>query len=137
MRKFFLSAVISLVALITGHTQSKEIRANSDGDFAIRNKSVSLSVIMLGGRIVSFRHGNCEIITQGSEHVNFGSTLWLGPQSNWGWPPYKTLDEEKYQALFSTDSIYLKSQPDTISGFQLTKSIRSDKKANCFVITYT
>lgn len=137
MRKLIHAVILALMVVANINAQPEVATKNSDGDFALRNKSVTLSVIMPGGRIVSFRHGNSEIITQRSEHVNFGSTLWLGPQSNWGWPPYKILDEEKYQALFSTDSIYLKSQPDTLSGFQLTKSIRPDKKANCFVVTYT
>lgn len=137
MHKLIHTSILTLVLVANVSAQPDVATKNSDGDFAIRNKRATISVISSGGRIVSFRYDNHEIITQQSEHENYGSTLWLGPQSNWGWPPYKTLDEEKYSALLSTDSIYLESLPDTLSGFRLTKIIKPDKKANCFVITYS
>lgn len=136
MYKFILAASLLLMFVSLSYAQTKETLKPLKGEFELRNKSVTISVIRPGGRIVSLRYGTNEIITQASEHENFGSTLWLGPQSNWGWPPYQTLDTEKYQTICSNDSIYLISQPDTTSGFQITKSIKPDRERNCFVISY-
>jgi hypothetical protein len=102
----------------------------------LKTQSATLSVGREGGRIVSLKSGNLELLTQKREHENYGSTLWTGPQSEWGWPPYQVLDENRYDAIFSSDSLFLISKKDSLSGFQISKSIRADKKKDCFVITY-
>lgn len=136
MYKFIITATLLPIHFSLSHAQTQEASKPLKDEFELRNGLVTLSVIKQGGRIVSFRYMTNEIVTQASEHENFGSTLWLGPQSNWGWPPYQTLDEEKYHAICNSDSITLISEPDTISGFQVTKRIKSDRERNCFVITY-
>ena len=74
-----------------------------------------------GGRIISFRLGNTEIITNKSEHENFGSTLWTAPQSDWGWPPHAILDKEEYTVSKIGDTLKMISKPDLKSGLQFEK----------------
>ena len=75
-----------------------------------------------GGRIISFTYDQKEILTQSSEHENFGSTLWTAPQSNWGWPPFDVLDNQKYKVVKVGNILKMTSDPDSKSGFQFEKT---------------
>lgn len=75
-----------------------------------------------GGRIISFTYDRKEILTQSSEHENFGSTLWTAPQSDWGWPPFAVLDCMDYQVEQMANVLKMTSQPDQKSGFQFMKT---------------
>lgn len=74
-----------------------------------------------GGRIISYKYDEKEILTQASEHENYGSTLWTSPQSDWGWPPFAVLDEQEYQVEENNGSLKMTSSPDPKSGFQMIK----------------
>lgn len=89
--------------------------------FAINAGKLSMKISASGGRIISFRFGNTEIITNSDEHANFGSTLWPAPQSDWGWPPYPVLDNEAYTAEKIGDTLKMISKPDIKSGLQFEK----------------
>jgi hypothetical protein len=81
-----------------------------------------------GGRIVSYQFAEKEILTLASEHENFGSTLWTAPQSDWGWPPFAVLDENEYQVEELGSTLKMTSMPDQKSGFQMTKTWKTDGK---------
>ena len=75
-----------------------------------------------GGRIISYKIGKKEILTQASEHENFGSTLWTAPQSDWGWPPFSVLDDQDYQVEDNGSLLKMISKLDLKSGFQVVKT---------------
>lgn len=75
-----------------------------------------------GGRIISYKYGEKEILTQASEHENFGSTLWTAPQSDWGWPPFDVLDNQEYKVIQKKKYLKMTSVPDPKSGFQMIKT---------------
>ncbi len=87
----------------------------------IAGKSI-MKISAEGGRIISFRLGNKELIINKSEHENFGSTLWTAPQSDWGWPPYATLDSQEYRVEKLGDTLKMTSKPDLKSGLQFEKT---------------
>lgn len=94
----------------------------SDKVFELKSGEISMKVSSDGGRIISFTLGNHEILTQEKEHENFGSTLWIAPQSDWGWPPYKVLDNERYDVEEDGDELKMKSKEDEESGLQIEKT---------------
>lgn len=57
-----------------------------------------------GGRLSSMIYRDQERLSLKSERdpANWGSTLWISPQSSWGWPPPDALDNLPY-ALQGTD----------------------------------
>lgn len=75
-----------------------------------------------GGRIISYKYGEKEILTQAAEHENFGSTFWTAPQSDWNWPPYDVLDNQEYQVEQEDGLLKMTSSPDPKSGFQMIKT---------------
>ena len=90
--------------------------------FEVKSGKSVMKISANGGRIISFIYDQKEIITQSSEHENFGSTLWTAPQSNWGWPPFEVLDNQKYEVEKVGDILKMTSNPDSKSGFQFEKT---------------
>jgi hypothetical protein len=90
--------------------------------YELKAGATTMEICSDGGRIVSFRLGNIEMITNKNEHENFGSTLWTAPQRDWGWPPYATLDSEEYQVEKTGDTLKMISSPDLKSGLQFEKT---------------
>lgn len=89
--------------------------------FELKAGKAIMKISTYGGRIISFRLGNIELITNKKEHENFGSTLWTSPQSDWGWPPYKVLDSDEYTFEKIRDTLKMISKLDFKSGFQFEK----------------
>lgn len=90
--------------------------------FELKSGKTVMKISAKGGRIVSYKLGEKEMLTQTSEHENYGSTLWTAPQSDWGWPPYDILDNQDYNVEECENDLKLISKPDPKSGFQFEKS---------------
>lgn len=110
----FATTAVSWQNDITGSDKAEKI-------FQLKAGNTTMKISANGGRIISFRLGNNELITNKSEHENFGSTLWTAPQSDWGWPPYRVLDSEEYDFQQIGDTLKMTSEPDLISGLQFEK----------------
>lgn len=90
--------------------------------FELKAGNTTMKISANGGRIISYRIGEKEILTQASEHENYGSTLWTALQSDWGWPPFTVLDEFEYEVEEMSDLLKMTSHPDPKSGFQMIKT---------------
>ncbi len=89
-----------------------------------------------GARIISFRMKDQEVLSTATVHAeNYGSTLWLSPQT-WKWPPYPVLDLEHYQAKVKRNALYLTSAVDSASGCKISKTIIANKSDSSFSIRY-
>lgn len=93
--------------------------------FELKTGHYIIKIAFNGGRIISYKYGEKEILTQNSEHENFGSTLWTAPQSDWGWPPFEVLDNQEYKVEKVGDILKMTSMPDSKSGFQFEKTWRA------------
>lgn len=90
--------------------------------YELKSGKIQMKISSKGGRIVSYKFGEKEILTQPFEHENYGSTLWTSPQRDWGWPPFDVLDNQDYMVERKGDVLKMVSKPDTKSGFQFEKS---------------
>lgn len=89
-----------------------------------------------GGRIVSLRLGDTEMLTPATVHAeNYGSTFWDAPQLNWNWPPRAALDSAPYSAAFEAGVLTLESGIDP-SGLRFVKRFSSNPEHGCFDIAY-
>ncbi len=89
-----------------------------------------------GAKIVSYKYGGVELIK--TKGVMYGSTLWTAPQSDWGWPPPKTLDAGKYRLADQTDKALLFSGDfDVRLGIRLDKEFRVSEKNDGIIVKYT
>lgn len=92
----------------------------------------------VGGRIRSLSFREKQILSTAEiNEVNWGSTFWTSPQSDWGWPPLTTLDSEPYAIEEKGDTLVLTSGIDKQTGFQVKKQINVDRSDDSFVITYS
>lgn len=134
--KYCFAGFVFLV-MIKGSGLSQDLTAaDTSGLYSLKVENVTMRVSKMGGRIVSFKYGSEEILTQSNEHENFGSTLWTSPQSGWGWPPYKVLDEKEYEGGITGDFLWLRSEADSVSGFQMEKIFTPDYRNSGLTITY-
>lgn len=92
-----------------------------------------------GGRIVSVRVGDDELLTNSSVHPeNWGSTLWTSPQNDWGWPPPSGVDSDPYTFTVSDDSFHLIGPETEFAGKTVTveKDFAADFERGGVTATY-
>jgi len=104
-----------LVHSVLAQSDSKQV-------FGLKAGNSIIKISANGGRIISYKYGEKEILTQAKEHENFGSTLWTAPQSDWGWPPLDVLDNQEYKVEKAGNTLKMTSDPDPKSGFQFEKT---------------
>ena len=121
MNKFFLCG-IGIVFSAYSLEKDKAASSYKGKVFEIKAGKTSMKVSANGGRIVSYKMGATEFLTSEQQHENFGSTLWTAPQSDWGWLPYSTLDQEEYLVQETGDTLKMTSKPDLKSGLQFEKA---------------
>ncbi len=92
----------------------------------------------VGGRIRSLSYREKQLLsTMDINEVNWGSTFWTSPQSDWGWPPLAVLDSEPYTIEERGDTLVLTSEVDPKTGYKVKKQINVDRSDDSFVITYS
>ena len=101
--------------------------------FVLKFGKVVMEISKKGGRIVSYSYGGKEMLTQSTEHENYGSTLWTAPQSDWGWPPFDVLDNQDYIVEKCGKVLKMISMPDQKSGFQFEKSWNVNKNQSIHI----
>jgi len=81
-----------------------------------------MSINTKGGRIMSFKSNEQESLVQ--KGIQIGSTFWPAPQSLWGWPPPKDLDEGEYRVIENNiDKIVMLSKVDEKLKVQVEKTL--------------
>ena len=86
MKWRLLPAAAALLAATTLSAQSD--LSLDEGKYTITNGSITLTVDAAhGGKILSFRLGDKEVLSQMRWPNSFGSTFWTSPQAEWNWPP--------------------------------------------------
>ena len=91
----------------------------------------------LGGRITSFLVDGRNFLTDDKvDSLNWGSTFWPSPQSDWDWPPPAAIDNEPYTATLEGPGLKLVSKKSP-AGLVVTKRISGDLQENSFLLNYT
>ena len=94
----------------------------------------------LGARISALRFDGKELLTSAMVNaVNWGSTFWSSPQSDWGWPPPTAIDSDAYTPTIDTSSFHVVGKTANFAGKTLSmeKSFAADFQRNAVVVTYT
>ena len=133
-----------LVSLLTavslgGITASAQTISNSeDGKYSIKLGDVSMTIdAAKGGKIVSYKYNDSEVLSQTRMANSFGSTFWTSPQSEWNWPPVPEYDTRAFNAEVKGNTLVLTGDKSARFGYRIRKEITTDAKDNAFVITYT
>lgn len=132
--------LLSLAAITLGGMMlsAQNISNPEDGKYTITNGDVTMTIdASRGGKIVSYKYQDQEVLSQSRFPNSFGSTFWTSPQSDWNWPPVREYDSMAYEADPESDSLVLTGQKSERFGMRIRKSFTADEKTGAITITYT
>lgn len=137
MRKLFLS--LFAAACLTNMNLSAQItEIAEEGIFSISIGETTMTVDAgHGGKILSFKYGETEILSQSRFPNSFGSTFWTSPQAEWNWPPVPEYDRNPYTAEIKDGSLVLTGQKSERFGYRIRKEFHPDRNDKSIAITYT
>ena len=100
--------------------------------------------ISKGGKIMSLKYKDQEVISQSRFPESFGSTFWTSPQKEWNWPPVNEFDKAPYTVKRRDSHLVITSPVSERLGLSVSKdfSVEAkgfsvDAKDYAFVITYS
>lgn len=132
MKRFFYAALLACVTL----TASADETDNSV--FTLQNGDAVMTVdISKGGKILSLKYKEQEVISQSRFPESFGSTFWTSPQKEWNWPPVPEFDKQAYTVKQRDSRLVITSPVSQRLGMSVGKDFSVDGKDGAFVITYS
>lgn len=128
-----------MVAAI-GSTSASAATQQDDqtGKYDLKNGHLSMTIdAAKGGKILSFKYDDREIISQLRWPEAFGSTFWTSPQKEWNWPPVKEFDKNPYTVEQDGATLRMTSEVSERLKCRVGKTFAIDEKDGAIVITYT
>ena len=127
------AAIVPPVTIAADDKVKKNKSTGESGYLTIRSEGVKVAVDpKIGGRIASMTLDGREILrtTRDKNHLHWGSTVWVAPQSEWQWPPSAVIDSNPYTVVEANESkIVVRSKVDPKTGLQLTKHVEFNPTA--------
>ena len=113
--------------------------AQDEGTFELKNGEATMAInANKGGKILSLRYQDREMLSQSRWPESFGSTFWTSPQKEWNWPPVPEFDKQAYQVLSHEEKrLVIQSPKSERLGFSVSKDFSTDETAGAFVVTYS
>lgn len=90
-----------------------------------------------GGKILSLKYDDQEVISQSRFPESFGSTFWTSPQKEWNWPPVPEFDKQAYTVEEKDGHLIMTSPVSNRLGFRIRKDFSTDEKDGAFVVAYS
>lgn len=90
-----------------------------------------------GGKILSFKYGDQEAISQLKWPEAFGSTFWTSPQKEWYWPPVPEYDKKPYQVEEANGVLKMTSEVSDKLKYRIIKEFKTDEQHQAIVVTYS
>ena len=134
MMKRFISLFLMTVAF--GVTTI--LAQDNDGKYTLQNGDRTMVIdAAKGGKILSLKYGEREVISQLRWPEAFGSTFWTSPQKEWNWPPVPEYDKRPYKVEQKDGVLTLTSEVSERMKYRIRKAFAVDERDGAFVITYT
>ena len=129
--------LLTILCVCTVFTASAQ--ENNDKVFTLKNGDVTMTVnITKGGKILSLKYKDQEVISQSRFPESFGSTFWTSPQKEWNWPPVPEFDKQTYSVNTEEENhLFITSPVSQRLGLSVGKDFQVDKKDSAIVITYS
>ena len=90
-----------------------------------------------GGKILSLKYDDREMLSQLRWPEAFGSTFWTSPQKEWNWPPVKEFDKMPYMVEQEVGTLSMTSEVSERLKCRVGKTFTADEKDGAIVVTYT
>ena len=134
--------VALVAAAISANASAQTVQGSVDEGFTIKAGNVTMTVSAKeGGKIMSYKYGDQEMLSQLRPANQYGSTFWTSPQKEWNWPPVTEFDRAAYtdetDAASAGKSLVLTSQVARKLPFQIQKRYTPDPKGKFINVAYT
>ena len=137
MKKLVLS-LLAAFSLGCFSLSAQTVTNSGDGKYTLRVGNVTMVVdASKGGKIMSYKYNDKEVLSQTRMANSFGSTFWTSPQSEWNWPPVPEYDTKPFKAEVNGDKLVLTGDKSGRFGYRVRKEFVTDAKDKAIVITYT
>ncbi len=105
----------------------------------MKNGEMTMTVdVAQGGKILSLKYLDREVLSQLRWPESFGSTFWTSPQKEWNWPPVPEFDKAAYSVSERSESrLVIESKVSVQLGYSVGKAFAVDVSDGAFVITYS
>ena len=132
----------ALMAVLWGcvsvHADEPVIKDLGESRYCMEMGKLSMTIdVGKGGKILSFKCQDIEVISQSPMRETFGSTFWTSPQKEWNWPPVQEYDKMQYAVEQKDGTLMMTSQVSERLKYRIRKAFTTDPKDNAFVITYS
>jgi len=109
-----------------------------DNPVTLKSGDVTMVVdVQQGGKVLSLRYADHEVISQLQRPEWFGSTFWTSPQREWNWPPVQEFDKRPYAVdHYDANHLAITSPVSQRLGLRVSKDFRSEKDGT-FLVTYS
>lgn len=134
-----IATIFCLVLLFTNTASATMPKGQNQEEqkYFINVGNLHMMISENGGKILSLKYDETEVISQLRWPESFGSTFWTSPQREWNWPPVSEFDKQSYTVQQNDDAIVMTSQPSSRLGLQVSKKFMTDKQRKAIVITYS
>lgn len=129
---------ISLFLMVVTFGVTTTLAQDNDGKYTLQNGERTMVIdAAKGGKILSLKYGEREVISQLRWPEAFGSTFWTSPQKEWNWPPVPEYDKRPYTVEQKDGVLTLTSEVSERMKYRIRKAFVVDERDGAFVITYT
>ena len=129
---------ISLFLMVVTFGVTTALAQDNDGKYTLQNGDRTMVIdAAKGGKILSLKYGEREVISQLRWPEAFGSTFWTSPQKEWNWPPVPEYDKRPYTVEQKDGVLTLTSEVSERMKYRIRKAFAVDERDGAFVITYT
>lgn len=131
MKRLFTSFLMALAICTTASAQN-----DNEGKYTLKNGNLTMVIdAAKGGKILSFKCGDQEVISQLRWPESFGSTFWTSPQKEWFWPPVPEYDKKAYQVEEKDGMLSMTSEVNDKLKYRIRKAFKTEGQA--IAITYS
>ncbi|MBR2771956.1 MAG: hypothetical protein IKD78_08100 [Bacteroidales bacterium] len=89
---------LAIACMTNALAANPTIKNLGDSKYCIEVGDLSMTINGAGGgKILSFKYKDTEVISQSTFPESFGSTFWTSPQKEWNWPPVQEFDKQPYE----------------------------------------
>ena len=129
MKKICLTVVLLCAAMVGAMAQV----------VTLKNGNATMTIdVEKGGKVLSLKYKDKEVLSQMRFPESFGSTFWTSPQKEWNWPPVAEFDKAPYTLVQQTDNrLVIKSPVSQRLGLSVGKDFGIDATDGAFVVTYS
>lgn len=139
MRKNALFASAFMMMAAAGAVKAQTISPSTEeGKYLIKAGDVTMTVNAgEGGKVISYKLGDNEMLSQLRMQNQYGSTFWTAPQAEWNWPPVTEFDRAAYEANLEGNVLTLTSKQAKKLPFIIEKKFMPAKNGKLIRVEYT